>query len=324
MSLNDFLVYITNPFDYRSKRDATPSGIQSLVTQITLLQERIDSMSINLDALTAEVTRVQTVQASAVVLLKALTVELEKVSADLAIANDKLDDPIDTSGLDALAEQLKSSTDALAGAVADSADVKGSQTVILHADDPTQPTVAVTLPEVLPEVISVTDVVTVPNVDPTSPEPQVTVTVEAGTEEQVTSEDTVTDVIATDPGLTDVVVTAPSDVHEETIADSGVDVIEAVKEAYDVSGPEVEAVPEAVPAPVETAGVPGLDGTQSGVAVEGEPVAEVVAEPVVEAEVAPEAPVEAPAEPEAEVAAEVVAEPVVEAPVDPVVETPTE
>jgi ribonuclease E len=234
-------------------------------------------MSLNVDALTAE---------------------------DLAVSNDKLDDPIDTSALDDLAAQLKASTDALAGAVADSADLKDTQTVVLHADDPTQPTVEVTMPAVLPEVISVTDVSTVPNVDPTSPEPQVSVTVEAGTEEAVVSEDTVTDVITTDEGLTDVVVTAPTEVHEATVADSGVDVIEAVKEAYDVSGPEIEAAPEVVPAPVEEAPV------------------EVVAEPVVEAPVEPvaEVAVEAPVEPVAEVAVEAPVDAPVEAPAEPVVE----
>lgn len=80
-------------------------------------------MALNLDTLTAEVTRVATVQESAVALLTALAAELDKVAAELAIANDKLDDPIDTSGLDELAAKLKASTDALAGAIADSDDV---------------------------------------------------------------------------------------------------------------------------------------------------------------------------------------------------------
>ena len=83
---------------------------------LNTLSERIQQMAINLEALAAEVSNVQTVQASAVALLNSLTKELEKISADLATKSS--DTAADTAALNELIDKLKTSTDSLAAAVA--------------------------------------------------------------------------------------------------------------------------------------------------------------------------------------------------------------
>lgn len=210
-----------------------------ILRRLDVLEERIITMELNVSALAAEVARVHTVQSSAATLLKKLTGELEKVSAELAA---KASETIDTKPLDDLIEQLKASTDALAGAVADSSNVIPTKEVILHADDPTVPTVQVNLPEVMPEVVTVSAETVVDTVDTTSAEPQVVVTVLPADDTTVTEEDVVADVIKTDEGQVDVVVTAPSEVAEAVKAEANVDVVDAVKEAFDVT-PEVVAEP---------------------------------------------------------------------------------
>lgn len=211
-------------------------------------------MALNLDALTAEVTRVQTVQASAVTLLKNLTAELEDISAKMAAMPAPVaPEVIDTKPIDDLVAKLKESTDALAGAVAASSDVKGTHEVILNADNPELPTVKVILPEVVPAEVEATPEVVVDKVDTTSPEPQVVITVEPASEEvKAPDADVVTDTIKTETGLTDVTVHTDAEMHEEVKADTGVDTTEAVKEAYEAA-PEVTAAPAeepAEPAPV--------------------------------------------------------------------------
>lgn len=210
-----------------------------ILRRLDVLEERIITMELNVSALAAEVARVHTVQSSAATLLKKLTGELEKVSAELAA---KASETIDTKPLDDLIEQLKASTDALAGAVADSSNVIPTKEVILHADDPTVPTVQVNLPEVMPEVVTVSAETVVDTVDTTSAEPQVVVTVLPADDTTVTEEDVVADVIKTDEGQVDVVVTAPAEVAEAVKAEANVDVVDAVKEAFDVT-PEVVAEP---------------------------------------------------------------------------------
>lgn len=79
------------------------------------LNERITTMSLNLDALIAEVERATAVDESAVILLQKLTSELADVSAKLAAT--PVNEPVDTSGLDELVSKLKASTDSLAAAV---------------------------------------------------------------------------------------------------------------------------------------------------------------------------------------------------------------
>ena len=232
--------------------------LKVIANDIKLVQERDINMALNLEALTAEVSRVKTVQDSAIVLLKQL--------GDAIKAN--VDDP---AALNKIVDDLKVSTDALAAAVATSTVAAPTTEVILHADDPTTPTVKVVLPEVLPEVVKVDAEVVVPSVDPASTEPQVVVTVEpapAAVAEAVEAApaaevadpavtvpsnegELVTDVIKTDEGQTDVVVAAPAEVHEEVKAEAGVDIVESVKEAFEAV-PEVVAAPEApAEAPVE-------------------------------------------------------------------------
>jgi len=261
---------------------------ENLNLNIQTLNERINHMALNLDTLTAEVTRAKTVQASAIELITKVAAELEKVSAELAAHQHE--PPVDTSGIDALAADLKASTDALSAAVADSVDVLPTHTVTLNADNPEVPTVEVVLPEVLPEVVEVSVDQVVETVDPASPEPQIVVTVEEAAPEVVETveatapevvadpeqdlvtpagETIVTGVVETDAGEANVTVAAP--VEEAAVAEAaGVDVVEAVAEAYEAA-PEVVAVPEE---PVNTdnattpetggAPLPGAEGTQAG------------------------------------------------------------
>lgn len=212
--------------------------IELLSESIERLNERITQMALNLDALTTEVTRAQTVQTSAIALLQKLTSELEDISAKLA--SKPAEEPVDTKPLDDLVSKLKSSTDSLAAAVADSADVQKTHEVILNADNPELPTVKVTLPEVLPETVKLEAEVVVDKVDPVSSEPQVEIVVKPADE---VHEDAVIDTIKTDDGQMDVTVSAPAEIHEEVKVESGVDVVEAVKEAFEAT-PEVVAAPE--------------------------------------------------------------------------------
>lgn len=216
--------------------------LHEVVYKIRDLTKGLEKMELNVEALAAEVARVHTVHSSAATMLKKLTVELERVSAELAA---KASETIDTKPLDDLIEKLKASTDALAGAVADSSNVIPTKEVILHADDPTVPTVQVNLPEVMPEVVTVSAETVVDSVDTTSPEPQVVVTVEPSTDATVTEDNVVADMIKTDEGLVDIVVTAPAEVAEAVSNEANVDVVAAVKEAF-------EATPEVVAEPVKT------------------------------------------------------------------------
>lgn len=90
--------------------------IDSMIAKIDAINERITKMALNLDTLMAEVERTKGVQDSAILLLKHLADELKEISDKLAATPKEM--PVDTSGLDALVEKLKGSTDALADAVA--------------------------------------------------------------------------------------------------------------------------------------------------------------------------------------------------------------
>lgn len=206
------------------------------------LTKGLEKMELDVEALAQQVARVHTVQSSAATMLKKLTVELERVSAELAA---KAAEKIDTKPLDDLIEKLKASTDALAGAVADSSNVIPTKEVILNATDDTAPTVQVNLPEVMPEVVTVTAETVVDSIDTTSPEPQVVVTVEPADDSTVTEDNVVADLIKTDAGQVDVVVTAPAEVAEAVSNEANVDVVAVVKEAF-------EATPEVVAEPVKT------------------------------------------------------------------------
>lgn len=198
---------------------------------IKSLTERITSMALNLDVLTEAVTQAKTVQASAVELINKVVAELESVSAELAAR--KSEPPIDTSGIDALASELKESTDALAAAVSDSIDVKATHKVVLNANNPDKATVEVVMPEVLPEVVEATvEPLNPDGIDLASPDPQARVVVDeahAGVEGMDTA------VLETAEGEANVTVAVdPSAPVAE--------VVDAVKEAYDAT-PEVTAVP---------------------------------------------------------------------------------
>ena len=198
-------------------------------------------MALNLDRLAEEVTRVATVHASAMSLLKKLTVELETVSAELAVKAAQVPPVLDTAPLDALIDQLKASTDSLAGAVSSSVDVTPMKEVVLNADNPSVPTVSVVMPEVMPENVVVNAEVVVDKVDPVSSEPQVVVVVEPAVEAPAPT--AVVDTISTPADQVDVTVSAPAEVHAEVKTETGIDVVEAVKEAFEAT-PEVVAEPK--------------------------------------------------------------------------------
>lgn len=237
---------------------ATMEKLNLLVDQIQYLQERTIDMALNLEALTAEVSRVKTVHESAVALIHKVTAELESISAELA--SKVSEPPVDTSALDALVSDLKSSTDSLAAAVAETPD---THTVVLNADNPTVPTVEVTMPEVLPAVVEATVEPKVETVDPTSPEPQLSVTVEEAAPAVVdaveatpaevvadpavniptTEGEVATSVISTDEGQTDVTV-ATDPVAAEAAGTDAATVLDSVSAAFEAA-PEVTAEPEA-------------------------------------------------------------------------------
>ena len=280
----------------------TESISSSVIDELT---KRIDQMALDLNALTLEVTRVQTVQASAVTLLKSLTDELQKIHDQLDAQSKLVPPEIDTAPLNDLIGKLKDSTDALAGAVSASSNVVPTKTVILNADDPTKPTIAVVAPEVLPPVVTATPEVVVDKVDPTSPEPQVVVTVAPSTDAVVTSTPVVTDVIKTEPGLTDVVVATPADVHADTVATTGVDPVAAVVDAV-AKTPEIVAAPAVDPVPAPAAdpapAAPVEAPVAAPVAADPAPAAPVADAPVASVADAPAAPVAdaAPAAPAAD------------------------
>jgi len=246
--------------------------------QLSTLNKRITQMALDVSALEAEITRVQTVQASAITLIQGVVTELEAVKAELSLKNAHVEPPLDTSALDKLVGDLKSSTDAFSAAVADSWDKKDVVEVVLHADDPTTPTTTVIMPEVLPENVTVTTEVLVDVIDPVSTEPQVAIVVEEApapapvevvAEGEVAPveapvEPVVEEVIKTEDGLVDVTVTAPEAEVVEMAAE-GVEVMADVVAAF-------ESTEEVTAAPVVEA-----------------PAAEVAAEAPA-AEVAPEAP----------------------------------
>lgn len=207
------------------------------------IEERIQNMALNLDALAQEVARVQNVQSSAMLMLKKLTLELEDISAQLKAKSTEVANAVDETELNRLIEELKTSTGALAEAVADSTDVLETRKVVLNADDPSKPTVAVVMPEVMPtDVIAKVDTV-VDTVDAASPEEQIVVTVVPATEAEPIEGKAVVDTIVTEEGLTDINVYVPEAEHAEVKEASGVDVVEAVVEAFDKE-PEVVAAPE--------------------------------------------------------------------------------
>ena len=228
------------------KEEKRRPDLNNIVNEFRKLKERIDQMSLNLDALTAEVERARTVQSSAVTLLHKLAGELEVISKKLDETAAQVPPVFDTAPLNELIDKLKTSTDGLAAAVADSSGVTPMTEVVLNADDPTKPTVEVVMPEVLPENVVITAEQVVDVVDPTSPEPQVVVTVEAAPapveDAPAPAEPVLTETISTDKGEVDVQAQVSEAVAEEIKADTGVDVVEAVQEAYDAA-PEVVAEP---------------------------------------------------------------------------------
>lgn len=240
------------------KLDAIANQVKKLTNDIERLEEKFVDMSDFLKDLKDEVANAKTVQESAIKLLKGLAAEIKTAAHD-------------PEAIKAIAAELKSSTAALAAAVDDSDDVLPSKTVILHADDPTKPTVQVVLPEVLPEVIEAKAEVVVETVDPASSEPQVVVTVSEAAPEVVAAveaapaevvadpvqnievpaaEPVATEVIETAPEQVDVTVTTDAAAAEEVKAESGVEVIAEVKKAVaEAEVPAVAATEEPAAAP---------------------------------------------------------------------------
>lgn len=269
-------------------RDENKAFLQELIT----LTKRVQDMSLDLTRLHDEVTRAQTVQSSAVALLKSLADELTKVSAELKAKGDMVPPVVDVAPLNELIDQLKSSTDTLAGAVADSTGVVPHKEVILNADNPAVPTVSVVMPEVMPENVVVSAEVVTPTVDTASPEPQVVVTVEPAPvvepEAPAVEAPVVSTVIETPADQVNVTVEAPAAAVEEVKEATGVDMVEAVKEAF-------EATPEVVAEPAPVVAEPVVEAAPAVEPVAEAPAAEVAAEATVEVAPAVEAPAEAPA-----------------------------
>ena len=139
-------------------------------------------------------------------------------------------------------------------------EVAGTSTVTLNENSETKPTVEVVLPDPLPQIVQVETTNVADPIDPTSSEPQVTLTVTDATKE--VSDNVVTDVIKTDDGSSDVVVAIPEADHAELTA-AGIDPVEAISIAIDKS--EVEAptlpVPEVTEAPTSEVTVPSTAAT---------------------------------------------------------------
>lgn len=112
-SINYIYSWIKNFFGFES---IVSNKIDSILSVIEKIDERINQMALNLDALTLAVEQTKGVQDSAITLLHHLTEELSEISAKLAETPKEM--PVDTSGLDALVAKLKDSTAALADAVA--------------------------------------------------------------------------------------------------------------------------------------------------------------------------------------------------------------
>jgi hypothetical protein len=115
---------------------------------------------------------------------------------------------------------------------------------ILNADNPDVPTVSVTMPDPMPQIVEVTvdPIPAAAALDPASTEPQVVVTVSDATYE--VSDNVSTDVIKTADGQSDVVV-AVTEETKAALEAVGVDVMETVKAAVEEAAP---AAPE-LPAP---------------------------------------------------------------------------
>jgi len=113
---------------------------------------------------------------------------------------------------------------------------------VLNADNPEVPTVSVTMPDPMPQIVEVTVDPLPVTVDPTSTEPQVNVTISDATFE--VSDNVATEVIKTPEGQSDVVV-AVTEETKATLEAVGVDVMETVKAAVEEAAP---AAPE-LPAP---------------------------------------------------------------------------
>ena len=213
------------------------------------IDQRIEKMILNLENLEKEVSRVSDVQKSAVVLLKNLTKELEAISIKLVNISSLPPPEIDVAPLNNLIEKLKVSTDALSVAVSDASSVVPIKEIILNADDPTKPTVSVTLPQVLPENVAINAETLVEIVDTNSSEPQVSIVVESASKDP-SDENTVSDMIETPEGQVNVNIEVPVEVFDIIKHEADVDVIQTFKDA--VIEAEVPAVEAEVPVTEET------------------------------------------------------------------------
>lgn len=126
---------------------------------------------------------------------------------------------------------------------------EGTSTVTLNADNPEVPTVEVSIPEVMPQVVEAV-VHVEPVVDPVSEAPQVVVDVAEATVE--VSDNVELEVVKTEEGKADVVVAIDSE-SKAAAEEAGVNVAEVIAEAVaaaEVTAPELPEVKEE-PAAVE-------------------------------------------------------------------------
>jgi HSP20 family molecular chaperone IbpA len=115
---------------------------------------------------------------------------------------------------------------------------------VLNADNPEVPTVSVTMPDPMPQIVEATIEPLPVTVDPTSTEPQVQVTLSDATFE--VSDAVATEVIKTPEGQSDVVV-AVTEETKAALEAVGVDVMETVKAAVEEAAPAAPELPAPAP-----------------------------------------------------------------------------
>lgn len=92
--------------------------VNIIISELALMQERVSKMAVSLEALSKEIDRVATTQAAAVDKLGQLVTEIKTVSDELAVKAAEAENSVDPAAFEALVTRLRTSTDALAAAMA--------------------------------------------------------------------------------------------------------------------------------------------------------------------------------------------------------------
>lgn len=149
------------------------------------------------------------------------------------------------------ASEVPAVVEALAEVAADTTSVVAPDTIdiVVNADDKKAPTVEVTLPTELPQIVEVSIDTVVDKTNTKSEEPQVSVTLTDATHE--VSDNVTLEVVKTPEGNADLIVAIPADV-QAVLDEKKIDIMPAIEEA--VASQDV-AFPVLVEAPVEPATV---------------------------------------------------------------------